>query len=199
MNEKENKIDKSEIEKIGRENVLFDSTEPEGESVEGYDFSNDLIKGKVDYSKVLDSFYCTGFQGTHFGKAIEIIEKMRKENVTMYLGYSSNLVSSGLRDIFTFLAKEKMVDVIVTTAGGIEEDFVKCFGDFKLGKFSLSGELLASEGVNRTGNLFVPNSRYCDFEDFIVPILEEVYLEQKKSGNVIVNLLYGCLKQRQFS
>ena len=36
----------------------------------------------------------------------------------------------------------KLVDVLVTTAGGIEEDFVKCLGDFKLGKFRVDGAAL---------------------------------------------------------
>jgi len=95
------------------------------------------------------------------------------------------LVTSGLRDIFRWLAKNKKINVIVTSAGGIEEDFIKCLGDFKLGEFSASGELLNKKGINRTGNIFVPNERYCRFEDFIVPILEKIYKKQKESGEII--------------
>jgi deoxyhypusine synthase len=32
-----------------------------------------------------------------------------------------------------------MVDVIVTTAGGIEEDFIKCMGHTYMGDFALKG------------------------------------------------------------
>lgn len=167
-------------EKIARENIFFDSVEPEGISIKGYDFDSG-----VNYDELLGSYIGTGFQATHFAKAIEIINKMIKENVSIYLGYTSNLVSSGLRDIFKYLAKHKKINIIVTTAGGIEEDFVKCFGDFKLGEFSASGELLNKKGINRTGNIFVPNSRYCMFEKFFVPILEKVYGEQKKTGKII--------------
>ncbi len=171
---------KKNSEKVARENVLFESEEPVGESVKGYDFNKGL-----NYEKLLDSFATTGFQATHFSKAVEIIDEMIKEKVTIYLGYTSNMVSSGLRDIFRYLAEHKKVKVIVTTAGGIEEDFIKCLGDFKLGKFSDSGELLNQKGVNRTGNILVPNSRYCKFEDFLVPILEKLYEEQKKTGRII--------------
>lgn len=41
------------------------------------------------------------------------------------------------------------VDVLVTTAGGIEEDFIKCLGPFYLGEFSLSGKDLYKKGLNR--------------------------------------------------
>ncbi|MFA5259310.1 MAG: deoxyhypusine synthase [Candidatus Pacearchaeota archaeon] len=167
-------------EEIAKENVLFEGEEIEGLSIKGYDFDSG-----VDYEKLLDSFESTGFQATHFAQAVKIIKNMIKNNATIYLGYTSNLVTSGLRDVFRYLAKHNKVKVIVTTAGGIEEDFIKCLGDFKVGKFSASGELLNKKGVNRAGNIYIPNNRYCEFEDFMTPILEKIYEEQKKTGNII--------------
>ena len=167
-------------ENTGRENVLRDSEEAEGISIKGYDFN----KG-VDDNKIIESYVSTGFQASHLGKAIDIIEKMIKEDVTIFLGASSNLVTSGIRDVIRYLAEKKKIDVFVTTAGGIEEDIIKCLGDFKLGKFSSSGELLRKKGINRTGNIFVPNSRYVEFEKFIKPIFEKIYKEQNETGIVI--------------
>ncbi|VVB78338.1 putative deoxyhypusine synthase [uncultured archaeon] len=167
-------------EESARENVLFDSEEVEGLSIKGYDFDNG-----INYDKLLESFGSTGFQATHFARAVKIIEKMISDNAVIYLGYTSNLVTSGLRDIFRYLAKHKKVQVIVTTAGGIEEDIIKCLGDFKLGEFSASGELLNKKGVNRAGNIYIPNARYCEFEEFMTPILEKLYEEQKKTGKII--------------
>lgn len=167
-------------EKTARKNVLFGSKEPEGLSIKGYDFN----KG-VDYDKLLDSYMTTGFQATHLGKAVQIIKKMIQEKATIYLGYTSNLVTSGVREIIRWMAEHRKINVLVTTAGGIEEDIIKCLGDFKLGTFSKSGELLNKQGVNRTGNIFVPNSRYCKFENFIAPILEKIYQEQKRSGRIV--------------
>lgn len=169
--------------KKARKNVLKKSKEVDSKSIKGYNFD----KG-VDYDKIIDSYAQTGFQATNLAKAIEIIKKMRKDNSYIYLGYTSNLVSCGLRDIFRYLVANKMVNVIVTTAGGIEEDFIKCLGDFKLGEFTANGKQLRSSGINRTGNIFVPNSRYIRFEKFVQPILEELYQESKKSGKIITPL-----------
>lgn len=171
-----------ETEKIARKNILFESDEPEGISIKGYDFNNG-----VDYDKLLDSFLSTGFQATHLAKAIFIINSMIKDKATIYLGYTSNLVTSGIRDVIRYLAEHKKVDVIVTTAGGIEEDIIKCLGDFKLGKFSASGEMLREQGVNRAGNILIPNSRYCKFEDFMRPILQKLYDEQKAGKTITVS------------
>lgn len=73
-----------------------------------------------------------------------------------------------------------MVDVIVSTAGGIEEDFIKCLAPtYVLGSFRHSGSDLRSRGLNRIGNLVVPNDNYCKFEDWILPILDKMLEEQK--------------------
>lgn len=168
-----------ETEKISRKSILKKSEELDGVSIKGYDFNEG-----VDYNKILDSFLSTGFQASHFAKAVGIINKMISEKVTIFLGCSSNLVTSGIRDVIRYLAQHKKVDVFVTTAGGIEEDIVKCLGDFKLGEFSASGELLREKGINRTGNIFIPNSRYIKYEEFINPILEKMYEEQKETGKI---------------
>jgi deoxyhypusine synthase len=168
---------------VARESILKKSEEVSGLDIKGYDFN----KG-VDYSELLNSYLTTGFQATNLGKAIEIINKMKQEHAFIYLGYTSNMVSSGLREVFRYLAEHKLVDIIVTTAGGIEEDFIKCLGNFKLGDFGADGEKLREKGVNRIGNIFVPNSRYCDFEDFVLPILEK-YKNEIKTPLELIKIL----------
>jgi deoxyhypusine synthase len=43
-----------------------------------------------------------------------------------------------------------MIDCIVTTTGGIEEDFMKCLAPHYMGDFYLKGKELRLQGVNRT-------------------------------------------------
>lgn len=77
----------------------------------------------------------------------------RRNSCTIFLGYTSNMVSSGLRDTFRFLVQHSMIDCIVTTAGGIEEDFIKCLAPTFVGSFELAGKELRDRGINRIGNL----------------------------------------------
>ncbi len=156
------------------------SEEIDGVPIKGHDFN----KG-ADLNDIFDSFASSGFQATHLAKAVELIKKMRKENCTIYLGYTSNMVTSGLRDVFRYLAEHKLVDVIVTTAGGVEEDFIKCFAPFLVGDFEAKGADLRERGINRTGNIFIPNSRYCAFEKFLIPLFEKMTEEQNKTNHII--------------
>jgi len=94
------------------------------------------------------------------------------------------MMSSGIREFIRYLAQHKMVDAIVTTCGGIEEDFMKCFHPHYLGEFSLDGANLRKIGINRIGNLLVPNNHYVEFEEFLMPILDQMLVEQRTAGKI---------------
>ncbi|CAG2064686.1 unnamed protein product, partial [Timema podura] len=106
----------------------------------------------------------------------------RRSNCTIFLGYTSNMVSAGVRDTIRFLVQHRMVDCIVTTAGGVEEDLIKCLASTYIGDFNLDGRKLRERGINRIGNLLVPNDNYCLFEDWVMPILDNMLAEQKQKG-----------------
>ncbi|KAJ7276369.1 DHS-like NAD/FAD-binding domain-containing protein [Mycena haematopus] len=157
---------------------------------------------------LLKSYERIGFQATSLGQAINIVNNMRKWRLSddsispdeseqyldpairaetrcnVFLGYTSNLISSGLREVILHVVKHKHVSVLVTTAGGIEEDFIKCLGKTYLADFNIDGADLRKRGMNRIGNLIVPNDNYCKFEDWLTPILDAMLAEQLESGQV---------------
>lgn len=94
------------------------------------------------------------------------------------------MISSGVRETIRFLVEHKMVDVVVTSAGGIEEDFMKTMAQTYVGSFNVDDKNLRRQGINRLGNLLVPNSNYCRFEDWVTPILDKMHEEQMASGQV---------------
>jgi len=143
--------------------------------VEGYDFE----KG-FNFNKFIESYKSTGFQGTHFGAAVDIVNQMRKDNAFIFLSCTSNIVSSGLREIIKFLVKNKHIDFIVTSAGAIEEDIIKSMNPFHIGVFDVKGKMLFDRGVARIGNIFVPIDRYTYFEKFTDKLFPKLYKEQKK-------------------
>lgn len=76
------------------------------------------------------------------------------------------------------------MDCIVTTAGGVEEDLIKCLAPTFIGSFELDGKTLREKGINRIGNLLVPNDNYCKFENWVLPLLDEM-LNEQKTNNVL--------------
>jgi len=47
------------------------------------------------------------------------------------------MASCGMREYIRYLCQHKMVDQIVTTTGGIEEDIMKCMAPCFIGDFAL--------------------------------------------------------------
>lgn len=72
----------------------------------------------------------------------------------------------------------------MASAGGVEEDIIKCLGPTYVGSFSLPGAELRKKGLNRIGNLLVPNDNYCKFEDWVMPVLDQMLKEQKEEGTI---------------
>jgi deoxyhypusine synthase len=81
------------------------------------------------------------------------------------------MASCGMREYIRYLCQHKMIDCIVTTTGGIEEDIMKCMAPHYIGDFALDGKTLRSKGLNRIGNLIVPNENYALLESWFLPIV----------------------------
>lgn len=157
------------------------------QKVRGIDF-NEYTGRDITVAELVSNMATMGFQASAIGEAARIINEMRAfrdpetgDGTTIFLGYTSNLISSGLRETLRFLVQHKHVSAIVTTAGGVEEDLIKCLAPTYLGSFSTPGAGLRAQGLNRIGNLVVPNNNYCAFEDWVVPILDKMVDEQEES------------------
>lgn len=148
---------------MSRENVIPGTKKPhKGETVKGYDF-----EGEFDFEDLLKSYETTGFQATHLKEAIDIVKEMRDNNVKIFLTFTSNIVSSGLREVIKYLAKQDLVDVIITTSGSVTEDVIKTMHPFKMGEWDADEKKLREEGINRLGNIYVESDAYVKLEDYL--------------------------------
>jgi deoxyhypusine synthase len=175
--------------KLATDAVLMQSEEvPQGsKQVIGFEFNNFKNKS-IGIEDMINGMSNMGFQASALSEAVRIINDMRSwrdpetgDKATIFLGYTSNMISSGLRETFRYLVEHKHVAAIVTSAGGVEEDFIKCLAPTYMGSFDSPGATLRKKGLNRIGNLVVPNSNYCAFEDWVIPILDTMLAEQEAS------------------
>ncbi len=144
-----------------------------------------------------------GFQATELERAASILRTAKKENATMFLTFTANLVASGLRGLFTEMCKKKMCDIIITTPGAFEHDVMKTFGPYYIASFNQNDEELHKQGINRIGNILVPNDRYVALESFMYKVFDnletptcpsEIAEEMGKQVNDPSSFLYWCYK-----
>lgn len=175
-------------------------------AIKGYDFN----KG-VNFDEIINSYLTTGIQATNVSKAIDIINKMikwqpseeekkeyieddkRLKRCSIFLGFTSEMMTSGLRETFKYLVQNKCVDVIVTTAGAIEMDIMKCLGNLEIGEFYANPNEINGE---RHGNMIIPQELIEKTKQWIKEFLLDVQECQDTSMPFTPSQLIQMIGQR---
>ncbi|MFC2163091.1 deoxyhypusine synthase [Candidatus Altiarchaeota archaeon] len=121
----------------------------------------------------------TGFQATKIEEARNIISRMKADGATVFLSFTANMMASGLRGLFIDMVEEGFVDVVVTTGGSIDHDIIRAYKPYILGSFDEDDVGLHKGGVNRIGNILVPNDRYELLEKKVTPLFKRLYHKKK--------------------
>ena len=129
----------------------------------------------------VDKFDSLGYQATELYEASEVVLKMKNSGAKIFLTFTSNMITSGLRGFFAQLVKLGLADVIVTTSGSIEEDIMKAVGEkFEISSFNADDVYMHEKGENRIGNLLIRNESYMKFEDKMSDYIKKIYEKQKR-------------------
>ncbi|MBD3247365.1 deoxyhypusine synthase [Candidatus Pacearchaeota archaeon] len=146
-------------------------------------------KKGMTIKECVDSFDSLGYQAVELAEAVKIILKMKRSGSKVFLTFTSNMATSGLRGFFAQLCQIGIPDILVTTSGAIEEDLMKSVGeDFEVRNFNVDDTQLHERGENRVGNLVIRNESYMKFEDQMTNYLNKIY--KKKKRIPVSELLY---------
>ena len=127
------------------------------DAVEDYCFSDTM---SVD-ALVAQMEKAWGFTAGKLAVGLKILEKMvADKKCVKFVSFTGNLVATGTRGVLKELVKRRLVDVVVTTCGTVDHDVARCWKDYYRGSFLMSDARLRGEGVNRLGNILVPNESY---------------------------------------
>jgi deoxyhypusine synthase len=127
------------------------------EPVEDYDFSKKMSVDEL----VAQMEKAWGFTAGKLAVGVRILENMVKDKKCVkFLSFTGNLVATGTRGALKELVKRRLVDVVVTTCGTVDHDVARCWKDYYKGSFVMNDAKLREEGMNRLGNVLVPNDSY---------------------------------------
>lgn len=140
-----------------------------------------IWKPNMTVEEIVDSFGSLGYQAIELAEAEKVILKMKRSKAKIFLTFTSNMVTSGLRGFFAQLCKLKIPNILVTTSGSIEEDIMKSLGEqFEITNFHADDTALHEQGENRVGNLIIRNESYMKFEDKMNEYLIKIYEKKKR-------------------
>ena len=129
-----------------------------------------------------------GFTATKLAKARGMLSKMFEEaggeGVVNWISFPAALCATGTRGFFLELVKRRLVDVIVTTCGTLDHDLARTYRQYFHGDFELDDIALGQQGLNRLGNVIVPNECYGEIlEAKVLPWLSEIEEERRASSD----------------
>jgi len=123
-----------------------------------------------------------GFSANKLALGVDILEEMLKDEDSLnFLSFPAAIVATGLRGVIRDMVKKKWFNVVITTCGTLDHDLARSFKDYYHGSFEVDDSELHSKGINRIGNVFVPNESYgAIIEDKMRAWMEEIYTERKE-------------------
>lgn len=148
--------------------------------VEDYDFSS-----VSDVRTLIDQMgRAGGFTASKLSRARDIlskaISKSDDDGNLNWLSFPACLCATGTRGFFVEALKRRAYNVVVTTCGTLDHDIARTFRDYFHGDFSLDDIALGREGLNRLGNVVIPNECYGEIlERVLLPWLSEIEDERK--------------------
>jgi deoxyhypusine synthase len=123
-----------------------------------------------------------GFTAKNLGIGTDILERMLKEkNCLKFLSFPACITATGTRGIIKDMVKKKLFDVLISTCGTLDHDLARIWKDYYHGSFLMDDKYLHKKGVNRLGNVLVPNECYgLIIEEKLKKILEDIYSQKKE-------------------
>ncbi len=119
------------------------------------------VRNVRNVDDLVKQFYkAGGFTAKKIGKASYILEEMVKKDYFIFLTFPACIVATGVRGVIKEMVKEHIVDAIITTCGTLDHDLARSFKKYHHGSFDVDDAELHKKGINRLGNIFIPNESY---------------------------------------
>ena len=132
-----------------------------------------------------------GFSAKNLARAVSIIEEMKNDKeCKRFLSFPAAIVATGLRGLIAQMIELGYFDFIVTTCGTLDHDLAKAYGgEYYHGSFEMDDTMLHKAGINRLGNILIPNESYgIILEKNIQPVLKELIKTKNEwSGRELVH------------
>lgn len=124
-----------------------------------------------------------GFTAKKVAVGTEILRTMfTRRNCTTFLSFPASLIATGVRGVIRGLVERKLVDAILTTCGTADHDLARVWKPYYHGDFEMDDVALHRAGVNRLGNILVPNESYgIVLEKKLQPILRDLWRAGRRS------------------
>jgi deoxyhypusine synthase len=124
-----------------------------------------------------------GFTAKKLAVGVDILRTMFARPACLtFLSFPAALMATGVRGVLRYVVEKRLADVVITTCGTADHDLARVWQPYYHGEFEMDDVTLHRLGVNRLGNVLVPNESYgIILEKRIQPMLQDLWDSGKRS------------------
>src|SRR5207245_11063195 len=124
-----------------------------------------------------------GFTAKKIAVGVDILRTIfGRRSCTTFLSFPAALMATGVRGVLRTLVERKLVDVVLTTCGTADHDLARVWRPYYHGEFEMDDVKLHRAGINRLGNVLVPNESYgIILEQKIQPMLRDLWTSGRRN------------------
>lgn len=174
------------------------------------------VYGAITPSKLVsEMFESGGFGAKSVAVATDILSSgVADKDCLRFLSFPACIIATGTRGIIRDMVQTNAFDIVMTTCGTLDHDLARVWKDYYHGEWMLDDRELLHRGVNRLGNVLVPNESYGEIiEKKMMEFLEQLVKEGKteisshelvwelgkfisKEKNAEESIIYWCWKNK---
>ena len=149
-------------------------------------------------NELLTEMAKTAYQGRKLGEAVDIWEKMVKdENLTIVMGYAGSMGTAGQWTIVNWLIENRFIDVLVSTGANVSEDIVDAMGlGYWQGNHMVNDQELLEADVNRYYDVFGKETDYRKMEELVTDFVMTLKTDYPYSSAEFFYLLGKYLSEK---
>jgi deoxyhypusine synthase len=157
-----------------------------------------LEVSRKSVSGLLQAMSQTGFQGKKLGEVAGIWSEMaRQKGLTIFIGLTGSLSTTGQWKIIRWLIEKRYVDVVVSTGANISEDILEALGyHYYQGTWLADDEKLLKMKIDRFYDVYADEMEYRKLENTIYRFAETLDEERTYSTREFLYLFGEFLSKK---
>jgi len=131
-------------------------------------------KGKPIH-QILDEMRYISFQGRNLGTVYDLWKRMLSDDVIIFMGLAGAMLAGGMREIVSFLIRERYIDCLVSTGANLFHDIYETRGgSHYLGTPNADDVALHKKGLDRVYDTYASDKGFIEIDRYLIDFTMEL-------------------------
>jgi deoxyhypusine synthase len=119
--------------------------------------------------RILEEMRYISFQGRNLGQAYDLWKQMLSEEIVIFMGLAGAMLAGGMREIVSFLIRERYVDCFVSTGANLFHDLYESLGGkHYVGHPNADDISLHNKGLDRIYDTYASDKKFLETDEYVI-------------------------------